>query len=56
MFIKLLISIFFLVFNLHSTDMKMEKQEIENLIKEYILKNPEIIIESLEKFTVSQKE
>ena len=56
MFIKLLISIFFLVFNLHSNDMKMEKQEIENLIKEYILNNPEIIIESLEKFTVSQKE
>ena len=56
MFIKLLISIFFLVFNLHSNEMKIEKQEIENLIKEYILKNPEIIIESLEKFTASQKE
>ena len=56
MFIKLIILTFFLVFNLNSTDKKMNEQEIENLIKKYILENPEIIIKSLENFTDKQKQ
>ena len=56
MFIRLVILIFFLVFNLYSTDKKINKQEIQSIIEKYILENPEIIIESLEKFTANQKE
>ena len=33
MIIKLIVLTFFLVFNLHSTEKKMQDQEIENLIK-----------------------
>ncbi len=56
MLIRYVILIFFLIFNLHSDDKNIKEQEIENIIKEYILENPEILIESLEKFTANQKE
>ena len=56
MSIRLVLSIFFLVFNVYSADKKYNEQDIQNIIERYILENPEIIIESLEKFTVNQKE
>ena len=54
--IKFVILIFFLVYNLYSTDKKIHEQEIQSIIEKYTLENPEIIIESLEKFTANQKE
>ena len=56
MLIRYVILIFFLIFNLHSDDKNINEQQIENIIKKYILENPEILIESLEKFTANQKE
>ena len=56
MLIRFVILIFFLIFNLHSDDKNINEQQIENIIKKYILENPEILIESLEKFTANQKE
>ena len=56
MLIRYVILIFFLIFNLHSADKNINEQQIENIIKKYILENPEILIESLEKFTANQKE
>ena len=56
MLIRYVILIFFLIFNLHSDDKNINEQEIENIIKKYILENPEILIESLEKFSANQKE
>ena len=44
------------MFNLHSDDKNINEQQIENIIEKYILENPEILIESLEKFTANQKE
>ena len=56
MLIRFVILIFFLIFNLHSDDKNINEQQIKNIIEKYILENPEIIIESLEKFTANQKE
>ena len=56
MFIKFFALIFFLIFNLYANEKKINEQDLENIIKNYILENPEIIIESLEKFTANQKE
>ncbi len=56
MLLRLIILIFFLMFSVNSDDKKINEQEIKNIIEKYILENPEILIESLEKFTASQKE
>ena len=56
MFIKFFTLIFFLIYNLYANEKKINEQDLENIIKNYILENPEIIIESLEKFTANQKE
>ena len=56
MLIRFVILIFFLIFNVHSDDKNINEQQIKNIIEKYILENPEIIIESLEKFTANQKE
>ena len=56
MLIRFLVLIFFLKFNLYSNDKNINEQQIENIIEKYILENPEILIESLEKFTANQKE
>ena len=56
MLLRYVTLIFFIIFNLHSDDKNINNQEIENIIKKYILENPEILIESLEKFTANQKE
>ena len=55
MYMRLIVLIFFLVFNLHTNDKNINEKEINEIIKKYILKNPEIIIESLEKYTADQK-
>ena len=55
MFIRLIILIFFLTFNLHTNDKNISEKEIKEIIKNYILKNPEIIIESLEMYSSDQK-
>ena len=55
MLIKFVILIFFLIFSVNSDDKNIKEQEIRNIIEKYILDNPEILIESLEKFTASQK-
>ena len=44
------------MYNLYANEKKINEQDLENIIKNYILENPEIIIESLEKFTANQKE
>ncbi len=54
--IKFVILIFFLIFKLHSDDKIINEKQIKNIIEKYILENPEIIIESLERFTANQKE
>ncbi len=56
MHIRLIILLFYLTLNVYSADKKINESEIREIIEDYILKNPEIIIESLEKFTVNQKE
>ena len=56
MLIRFVILIFFLIFNLYAQDRNINEQQIKNIIKKYILENPEILIESLEKFTANQKE
>ena len=56
MLIRFILLIFFFVFSAHSDDKKVNEKQIKNIIEEYILENPEIIIESLEKFTANQKE
>ena len=56
MYLKLIILILFLTCNLNSAEKEINENKIESIIKKYILENPEVIIESLEKFTVSQKE
>jgi protein-disulfide isomerase len=53
---KFVILIFFLIFNLHSNDKNFNEQQIQDIVKKYILENPDVIIESLEKFTANQKE
>ncbi len=55
MLIRYVILIFFLVFSLYSDDKNISERQIKNIIEKYILENPEIIIESLEKFTANQK-
>ena len=56
MLIRFVILIFFLIFNVHSDYKNINEKQIKNIIEKYILENPEIIIESLEKFTANQKE
>ena len=56
MYIKLIILILFLSCNINSAEKEPNAKKIESIIEKYILENPEIIIESLEKFSVSQKE
>ena len=51
MLIRFVILIFFLKFNIYSNDKNINEKQIKNIIEKYILENPEIIIESLEKFT-----
>ena len=53
---KFVLLIFFLTFSVYSNDKSINEQQIQNIIEKYILENPEIIIESLEKFTANQKE
>ena len=55
MLIKFVILIFFLIVNVYSDDKNINEKQIKNIIEKYILENPEIIIESLEKFTANQK-
>ena len=56
MLIKFVILIFFLKFNIYANDKNINEKQIKNIIEEYILENPEILIESLERFTANQKE
>ncbi len=56
MLIRFVILIFFLKFNVYSDNKHINEKQIKDIIETYILDNPEIIIESLEKFTASQKE
>ena len=56
MLVRYVILIFFLIFNVHSDDKNINEKQIKNIIEKYILENPEILIESLEKFTANQKE
>ena len=55
MFMRLTILICLLAFNVN-TDDKNNEEEIKEIIKNYILESPEIIIESLDKYTRSKKE
>ena len=56
MLTKFIILIFFLTFSLHSNDKNINEEQIQDIVKKYILENPEVIIESLEQFTANQKE
>ena len=56
MLTKFVILIFFLIFSLHANDKSINEKKIQDIVKKYILDNPEVIIESLEKFTANQKE
>ncbi len=56
MLTKFVILIFFIIFSLHSNDKSINEQQIQDIVKKYILENPEVIIESLEQFTANQKE
>ena len=56
MLIRFVILMFFLKFNVYSDNIHINEKQIKNIIEKYILDNPEIIIESLEKFTANQKE
>ena len=56
MLIKFIVLIFFLIFSVYSDDKNINEKQIKNIIERYILENPEIIIESLERFTATQKE
>ena len=56
MLIRLTILMLFFTFSGFSDEKNIDEQIIQNIIEKYILENPEIIIESLEKFTANQKE
>ena len=56
MLTKFVILVFFLIFSSHANDESINEQKIQDIVKKYILDNPEVIIESLEKFTANQKE
>ncbi len=56
MLIRLIVLIFFFIFSVYSDEKSINEEQIKNMIEKYILENPEIIIESLEKFTSNQKE
>ena len=56
MLIRFVILIFFLVFNIYSDDKNISEKQIKSIIEKYILENPEILIESLERFSANQKE
>ena len=56
MLIRYVILVFFLVFNAYSDNKNISEKQIKNIIEKYILENPEVIIESLEKFTANQRE
>ena len=56
MLIRFIILLFFLIFSVYSDDKNINEKQIKNIIEKYILENPEIIIESLEKFTADQKD
>jgi protein-disulfide isomerase len=54
---KTLIFLFIILLsNISNAENKLNDYEIESVIKKYILENPEIIIQSLEQYTISQKE
>ena len=55
MFMRLTILICLLSFNVYADDKNINEEEIKEIIKNYILESPEIIIESLEKYTSDQK-
>jgi len=56
MLIRFVILIFYLISSVHSDDKNINEKQIKRIIEKYILENPEIIIESLEKFTANQRE
>ena len=55
MFMRLTILICLLSFNVYADDKNINEEEIKEIIKNYILESPEIIIESLDKYTSDQK-
>ena len=56
MLIRFVILIFFLIFNIYSNDENINEKQIKKIIEKYILENPAILIESLERFSANQKE
>ena len=50
LFIQIFIFFYFLIISSHANENFTSKYEIEKIIEEYLLKNPQVLIESLENY------
>ena len=55
LFIQIYFSFYFIVISSHANEDYISKNELEKIIEEYLLENPEVLIESLENYRNKQE-